>query len=146
MADAKSRTDNAVPTDAAVYHRWVEERVRFNDVDMQGHVNNTIIASYFEAGRLAINRLGECPVEAGKGLVVAQVTIRYLAPIYWPSVMRIGTRVAAVSERSCTMQQVIFVGEQCVASCEVVIVSIDLASGKPVPHGQARKAYLETLR
>ena len=120
--------------------------MRFNDVDMQGHVNNAVIPAYFESGRLAINRLGDCPVEAGKALVVAQVLIRYLVPIKWPALLRIGTRVSAVRERSFTLHQAIFLESRCMACGEVVLVSIDIASERPAPHGTARKQYLESLR
>ena len=132
-------------TDSAHYRRWTEERVRFNDVDVQGHVNNAVIQTYFEVGRIGLGLLGECPPEPDLGLVLAQILIQYLAPIPWPALVRIGTRVAAVSERSCTMQQALFLGPRCMAVCGAVVVSIELLSGKAVAHGQRRRTYLESL-
>jgi acyl-CoA thioester hydrolase len=139
------RTGGDIPTDSSHYRQWSEERVRFNDVDMQGHVNNAVIPAYFESGRLAINRLSDCPVKAGKAVVVAQVLIRYLLPIKWPAILRIGTRVSALSERSFTLHQAIFLENRCMACSEVVLVSIDIASERPTPHGTARKQYLKSL-
>jgi acyl-CoA thioester hydrolase len=143
MSRRSAGTCEVGSTDSAHYRRWIEERVRFNDADMQGHVNNAVIQTYFEVGRIGLQE--ECPPEPGLGLVLAQISIQYLAPIPWPALVRIGTRVAAVSERSCTMQQALFLGPRCMAVCGAVVVSIELASGKAVAHGQRRRTYLESL-
>lgn len=138
---------NMPEADGTAWPAWTEQDIRFNDVDMQGHVNNTVFPVYFEAGRLVLSRGPDCPpVPAGTGVVVAQVSIRYLASLTWPGTVRIGTRVAGIGNRSYTLSQVLLYGEQRVALCEAAIVCVDLATGKAIPLSAKRRAFLEKYR
>lgn len=131
-------------TDPSIYRAWVDQTVRYNDVDMQGHVNNTIFPIYFEAGRLAINRAPDSPpFEAHQGVAVAQITIRYLKPVLWDGVLRVGTRVSRIGNTSWVMAQGLFDADAPAALCETVLVCMDLRTGKSVPLSAERRAYLE---
>src|ERR1700730_5996815 len=66
--------------------------IRFGDLDPQGHVNNTVFATYFETGRVMLlrepgNELGA----PGATTVLARLDIRFLREMHWPGSVEIGT-------------------------------------------------------
>jgi acyl-CoA thioester hydrolase len=130
--------------DPALYASWIDQAVRYNDVDMQGHVNNTIFPVYFEAGRLAVNRGADSPpFAAGEGLAIVQLNIRYLKPVRHDSALRVGTRVSRIGNSSWVMAQALFDAEACAALCETVMVCVNLETGASARLSDARRAYLQ---
>ena len=55
------------------FAQLIEFAVRFSDIDMNGHVNNSVFGTYFEAGRVGMARLIEEPTV---GRVVVRVEQR----------------------------------------------------------------------
>jgi acyl-CoA thioester hydrolase len=57
--------------------------IRFNDVDIYGHVNNAVYLSYLEQARISFfNQLiGKDHNWLEEGIIVANVNINYLKPI-----------------------------------------------------------------
>lgn len=57
--------------------------IRFNDVDLYGHVNNAVYLSYLEQARISFfNQLiGKDHNWLEEGIIVANVNINYLKPI-----------------------------------------------------------------
>src|SRR4029077_19106308 len=71
--------------------------IRFGDLDPQGHVNNTVFATFFETGRVAFLREpGNALSPPGTTSVLARLDIGFLKELHWPGSVGIGTRVAEV--------------------------------------------------
>lgn len=122
--------------DVASYTSWVDEHVRFNDLDPVGHANNNAIGVYFESGRLGMAR--EVPPEidmSGVAIVLRQVTIDYLAEITFPNNVRVGSRVVRVGRTSWVTGAGLFINGRCHATSTCVNVLIDtrLRSATPLP-------------
>ena len=113
-------------------HR-VTETVRFRDVDLNGHVNNAVIATFFEAGRVDINRLRtQDLVPAGMSWMLVRVAIDYKAEINWPGTVEVATAVARLGKSSVTYAQALFFEGRCAATAEAVSVLVDLATRRSV--------------
>jgi acyl-CoA thioester hydrolase len=116
----------------ATYSQWANEKVRFSDTDMLGHVNNASLATYFESGRTeCIRNTIAKYAEPGMVFVVAKLTINFLTEVHYPAKIDIGTGILSIGRTSFTVVQALFDGERCVASSEAVIVVIDSISRKP---------------
>lgn len=133
-------TDNAPDdasldaTDPAAYRFWTEERVRFADLDMQGHANNNAIGVYFETGRVAIMQaLGRFGAATRWTVVVARLVTDFRAQLNFPAEIRVGVRIRRIGNTSVTMGLAVFDGDRCAATQEAVMVLVDKASGKPTP-------------
>jgi acyl-CoA thioesterase FadM len=52
--------ERALPpsTERGSYKIWTYDKLRYNDTDRQGHVNNAIFATFFETGRVASPNCG----------------------------------------------------------------------------------------
>jgi len=114
------------------FRSWARERIRQSDTDQQGHVNNSIIATYFEIGR--IDLFGEQRDEVtppGVSIVVAKSTIEFLKELRYPGTIEIGTRLVRVGRSSFSVIQGLFQGTTCYAVAEATCVFIDQATRRP---------------
>lgn len=123
-----------------------EIQIRYQDLDPYGHVNNALHAAYFESLRMAYwKRLAEhlgMGLEAGDipgaRYVLAEVTIRYKAPIFLENTLHGGASIRTVGNRSCTMEYELRVGEsfeagRVVTEGESAQVFYDPVSGEVKP-------------
>lgn len=122
------------PTNPESYTFWTDERVRFADLDLMGHVNNVAFAVYFESGRVAILRETQLytPTE-NRALVLAHISVDYLAEIHFPADLRIGTRINRIGRTSFEIGCSVFVDGRCAATGHGVSVRVDRAQRRPVP-------------
>jgi len=83
--------------------------VRYADLDAQGHLNNAKFLTYFEQARvLYLTELGL--FSRGQsfdeiGVIVADIHIRYKAPVVWGTPIKVGVRTAEIGGKSLTLQQ-----------------------------------------
>jgi len=113
---------------------WTEEKLRIQDTDLNGHVNNASIAALCEAGRgEIISAVAGVPRERPLGSALRRVTIEYLAEVHYPGVVRIGSAIAKVGNTSITIAQALYEDDRCFATAESVIVFIDRDTRRPAP-------------
>ena len=121
--------------------------IRFGDLDPQGHVNNTVFATFFETGRVAFLR------EPGNGLsppgttsVLARLDISFLKELHWPGEVEIGTGIAEIGRSSFTFLQAIFHEGACAATARATMVMIDAQTRRSRPLPQEALARLEAMK
>ncbi len=91
--------------DKTVFKNVIPIQVRFNDVDMMGHVSNTVYYNYYDAGK--INYFDEVMPDMDfihTGFVGATITINYLKPLYMKTKVLVKTRVSILGHKSITME------------------------------------------
>jgi acyl-CoA thioester hydrolase len=112
--------------------------VRYGDLDPQGHVNNAKHLTYFEQARVAyMIELGLFTKDQSFmkiGVIVADVHITYLAPVYFGQNIKIGVRTAKIGNKSMTWEQNIVDAEtgKELSKGELVIVTYDYETGKTI--------------
>jgi len=116
--------------------------VRYGDLDPQGHVNNAKHLTYFEQARIAyMIELGLFTKDQSFmeiGVILADIHITYLAPIYFGEQIKVGVRAAKLGNKSMTWDQNIVdakTGKE-LAKGEVVMVTYDYKEEKTInlPH------------
>ena len=110
--------------------------IRSGDIDAQGHVNNTVFASFFESGRVQVIRHPERGLRLpGTTLVLARTEIDYLRELHYPGTVDIGTGIAGIGRSSFVFAQAIFSGGRCAARGRATMVLIDAATrrSRPLP-------------
>jgi len=79
-------------------------KVRFNETDLQGHVNFTHYLSYFDVGATeymaAIGYDYEQMLADGVDLLYAESHCNYHSPARWTEVLNVHTRIAQFGRRS----------------------------------------------
>lgn len=110
-------------------------QIRFNDIDMFGHVNNTVYLQFFDLGKLMFFK-SLCPDFEHEPTVpvVANINVNFLQPTYIKEEIAVETHMEKVGESSMTLSQRIVCadgGVRCEAT--TVMVNIDVATGRPTP-------------
>lgn len=111
-------------------------QVRFSDVDMMGHVSNTVYQNYYDAGKL--HYFDEVLPEMdfiNIGVVGASIKIDYLKPIFMRTRILVETHVTHIGNKSITMEHLLVeehTGEV-MSTCSVVLVCYDIKGQKSIP-------------
>lgn len=112
--------------------------VRYGDLDPQGHVNNAKYLTYFEQARITywtdLKLFGKDQSFMELGVILADVHITYLEPIYFGQDIKVGVRVAKLGNKSMTWEQNIVDTETSreLARGEVIVVAYDYKAAKTI--------------
>jgi len=98
--------------DYQFYHR-TPVQIRFNDVDVMGHVNNSVYQHYFDIARLQYFEqvFGYRLDWHDEVLVLVRIEIDFVKPVFMYDAIQILTKVYALGNKSLKMEQRL-VGEQ----------------------------------
>ncbi|MCK3683813.1 acyl-CoA thioesterase [Maribellus sp. YY47] len=101
-------------------------QLRFNDVDLMGHVYNGKYQEFFDLARLNYfeHVLGNLISWEETGLVIASVKVDYIEPIYLKDEIEVRTHISSLGEKSLEMTQQLFKagGTEPTALCTTVLV------------------------
>ncbi len=119
--------------ESAFYRHWIEDRVRFADLDPLGHCNNAAIGGFFESSRVALfTEVGQ-PVSGGAfSIPIARIAIDFRHELLYGARLRVGARVLRIGRTSFTLAGGIFDGDRCAAAAEVVAVLFHLEQRQSV--------------
>lgn len=122
------------------------EKLRYIDIDSQGHVNNALYLTLIEAARVEIIFEEKFFPDYEKiTFMIAHISIDYLAEINWPGFVKIGTKLTQIGNSSFVTEQVVFTGEQCAAVVKTVVVTTDKESKKKIALSEHNKKALSKL-
>ena len=119
-------------TERASFKIWAYDKLRYNDTDRQGHVNNAVFATFCETGRVGFLYDRQLALAAPGCEFVVRVVIDFRAELFYPARIDIGTRVLKIGRTSFTVDQGIFRDEVCAATAETVCVQM---------HSETRRAH-----
>lgn len=129
-----------------LFHHKIPLQLRFNDVDVLGHVNNTVYFSFYDTGKahyfttVTGKRMDWKHVDT----VIANVNCAYISPIYFTDKIEVLTTCIGISEKSFKLLQMLRDSEtgEVKSVCETVMVSFDLATKKSTPLSEEWKKML----
>ncbi len=133
-------------TQPATFAYFIDESLRFADMDRNGHINNVAFAVFFENAR--VRYLGEVFAAAEQnrtGFVLAHLSIDFLAQMFYPGSVRSGVRLVEVRRSSVVIGQAVFRDGQATAVGHAVMVVADKDSGRALPFDPALRARLDAL-
>jgi acyl-CoA thioester hydrolase len=138
-ASIQAKRYNHLVSDYRFYH---PVEVRYGDLDPQGHVNNARHLTYFEQARVAyLIELGLFTKNQSFmeiGVILADVHITYLAPIYFGQNIKVGVHIAKMGNKSMTWEQNIVDADSGkeLAKGKVVMVTYDYRAERTIniPH------------
>lgn len=108
-------------------------RLRFNDTDRLGHVNNAVFAVMLEQGRSELLVACGFPVDAGAhSVVIVRLELDFIAEMGWPGDVAIETEVKRLGTRSFTFAQRLVSGGVLCGRAETVLVVMDRIARRAV--------------
>lgn len=133
----------AALTETRGYRYWVDEFVRFGDLDLIGHVNNKSYLDYAESVRAPFLRsIGLWTPGRVEQSVIAHVEINYLAELHYPNRLRLGAAIVHVGTTSFSIAHGVFCEGQCTGTIVARAVWINTTTRKPTPLGPAERDAL----
>ena len=130
-------------TERASYKIWTYDKLRYNDTDRQGHVNNAVFATFCETGRVAFLYDETLNLaEPACSFVIVRLAIDFRAEVFFPGNVDIGTRVLEIGRSSFVVGQGIFKDALCVATAESVGVQMNDETRKSQALSPAMAAWL----
>ncbi len=119
--------------------------VRLGDLDPFGHVNNAVIATYVEQGRVLYLRdvLGTGVDPVSMPFILAMLKIDYLAQVQFSDPVEVGTRVDWIGNTSIGMSHLLTgSGGRELARSDCVLVAFDYSIEKPMRVPDAWRATM----
>lgn len=126
-----------VPQPEAPFFHCQPLQIRFNDIDMLGHLNNGIYLQFMDLGKARyFNAVMPEKVDWHHiNVVVVNINVNFYSPTYLDENIAVMTAVVAMSQRSFTMEQRIVntdTGDvKCVA--RTIMAGFDMATAQSAP-------------
>ncbi|NQU87226.1 MAG: acyl-CoA thioesterase [Mariniphaga sp.] len=124
-------------------------QIRFNDIDIVGHVNNAVYQEYFDWAR--VEYFKDCFKQKidwqKEGFVIASIQIDFFSPVYLDDIISVVTKVESISEKSLNMVQLVLKEgiEDPVALGRTVMVSFDYSKKESIELPEEWKDLLESF-
>jgi len=129
----------------ASFHFWFDMKLRYADLDPLGHVNNAALPMLFEQSRCdLIYPLLKTPGREHLDIVIARITIVYLAELNYPGIVDVGTSVSRIGTKSLALRHGVFPqgSDTCAGTGEGVVVFFDLKTRSSIEIPQDVRTHL----
>jgi len=111
-------------------------RVRYAEIDAQGHVNNAVYLSYFEVGRVEWLRSAGLSYKElekrGYGFVVVEALVRYRRAAFFDDELTLRTELANLTRASLRFEYAVSRGGEMLATGHTRHACVALATGRTV--------------
>lgn len=123
------------------------EKIRYADMDRQGHVNNALFSTFFETGRVEILRDKTLENLRGQSeFVIANINLNFIGEIHYPGKIDIGTAILEIGRSSIKLIQCIYQNDELKASAESVIVQVSPKTRKSMPLSEDYKKAISAYQ
>jgi acyl-CoA thioester hydrolase len=119
---------------------------RFGNIDGLGHINNTVLAEWFELGRNPLFRIFEPRLQVKHGvwpLIMAHADYDYVGQLFFEHEVEIRSYIGRIGTKSFTVYQEAWQQGRLCTTGNCVIVHYDFINGKTTPLPEDKKKILE---
>ena len=122
------------------------DKIRYRDMDRQGHVNNAVFSSFLETGRVElIYNSSNQIISTNSSFVIASLNLDFISELKWPGKVDIGTGIIKIGTSSIIIIQGLYQDEKLAATAETIIVQTNKKTGSSKPLSPKAKEILEIL-
>jgi len=112
-----------------IFYHQTNIQIRFNDIDIMSHVNNSVYQNYFDMARMEyFEKVFEQKMNwKEKALVLAKITIEYSNPIFLDENIQVLSKVYKMGNKSLQMKQEIINAEsqEIKSTNDAILVAFD---------------------
>ncbi len=100
-------TNPRVPAPVKPFRHKLDVQLRFNDIDMFGHVNNSVYLQFFDLGKLRYfeDALGKDFMKSGLAVVIVNINCDFFAPSFLNEPLAVMTQTIHLGDKSLTLEQ-----------------------------------------
>lgn len=138
-------TNRCEAADVNYFRHHMPLQMRFNDIDMLGHLNNSVYLTFMDLAKARyFNEVNGAPVDISKmGIVIVNINANFCIPTFFNEEIEVETAAVAIGEKSLTLEQRIYSvpDHQVKCSCRTVMAGFDIQTntGMPIPEEWVRK-------
>ncbi len=124
----------------------IKVRARFGDIDALGHINNTVMACWFELARNPIMQIFDPDLELNKKsfpLIMAHTDYDFVSQIYYKDEVEIKTWISKIGNKSFTVYHEAWQYGNLCAKGNAIIVHFDFNAQKTTPVPEDKRKLLE---
>lgn len=122
-------------------------QIRFNDIDMVGHVNNAVYQEFFDRARVDYfyESFGQKINWEKLGLVIASIQIDFYNPVFFEDKIEVLTKTIKIGGKSLVMEQRIVKNKnrEPIAKGQAVMVCFDYSAKQTVDIPDSWREKLE---
>jgi len=128
-----------VPQEQFPFYHSIPAQLRFNDIDVVGHLNNSVYFSLLDLGKMQYFNavMGGNVTWRQVPVVIVNINANFYSPTYMDEEIEIKTQALRMSERSLALEQRVTnprTGDvKCVAVTVMAGFDAATASGAPIP-------------
>lgn len=106
-------------------------QLRFNDIDVMGHVNNAVIMEFFDLGKASFFKDAGLPPEKGDfTLMVVHYEVDFTSQIHASDSLSVTTEIVKFGTKSATLRQQVLKADGTVcATCNTVMAGYRRSTG-----------------
>lgn len=119
--------------------------VRWSDMDVYGHVNNSRFLTLYEEARVAlmfVRARAQGLTSFEEGVVISRHEVDYLRPVDYGDPVRIELWVEEIRPSRFTIAYELFAGSTVASRARSVCVPFDLAAGRPRRLADSEREFL----
>jgi acyl-CoA thioester hydrolase len=126
---------------------WAEDKVRYKDLDTNGHINNAVYPVFMETARVEFraSMMARLPDDHFGSWVIGTAAIKFLKPGHYPGNVRVGIAPQHVGRTSFTLGYGIFQAGTCIAVAGARSVQLDRDTGLPAPLPEAFRSAMTDI-
>ena len=132
-----SPKQNRIPTPSHPFKHVMPIQLRFNDIDIFGHVNNAMYLQFFDLGKLRYleDVLGKDFVKKGFTAVIVNINCDFFSSTFIDENIEVRTAVVGFGEKSLTLEQRIVNcdTDDVKCQCRTIMAGFDSATMTSVP-------------
>ncbi|MFG6386020.1 MAG: acyl-CoA thioesterase [Muribaculaceae bacterium] len=101
-------SDNSrIPEAGFPFNHRLELQIRFNDIDMFGHLNNSVYLQFFDLGKMNYFNtvLGQDFIKSGLYVVIVNINCNFYSPTLINEKLEVLTAVTEIGYKSLTLEQ-----------------------------------------
>lgn len=144
-----SSSNPRVPEPTQPFRHQTPIQIRFNDVDMFGHVNNALYFQYFDLGKLRYFQTAIGPDFAKRGFsaVIVNINCDFFSPTGVDEEIAVLTAVVHLGDKSLTLEQrvVNILTGDVKSICRTVMAGFDPVTLKSAPLPDSIRNALEAF-
>ncbi|MDR2739282.1 MAG: acyl-CoA thioesterase [Treponema sp.] len=118
---------------------------RFGDIDGLGHINNTVLAGWFELGRNPLFRIFDPNLQVAHGvwpLIMAHAEYDFVGELFFQHDVEIRSSISRIGTKSFTVYHEAWQEGRLCTTGNAVIVHFDFISRKSTPIPEDKKRVL----
>jgi acyl-CoA thioester hydrolase len=131
------------------FPHFIQEQVRWGDMDALGHVNNATYFVYCESARMSFFKaidLEALTAGGSLGPALVTATCNFKQQVKHPATLDIGLVVSRIGGKSFTLEYGLFEGERLVADGSSVVVWVNYAEGSSQALPEPLRTSLTTFQ